>query len=140
MTPGLRRRFRGTPPKGFVPLAAALERLGAARQAVRERTGAGRLDSCRVTRGKARGLYVRLPDGDWLPMLRGLIGDGEEDGTPCPDRRRPCPLDADAADSRPARRRACLGCKGGIKNPSEAMPWEFPPPAQRSSIMKPSSR
>ncbi len=76
MTPTLRERFREAPPEGFVPLAVAMDRLGVTRQTVWERIKAGRLDSCHVTRGKTRGLYVRLPVEDELPLLRGLNGDG----------------------------------------------------------------
>ena len=75
MTPALRERFRTAAPEGFVPLAMAIDRLRVTRQTVWERIKAGELDSCHVTHGKRRGLYVRLPVEDEMPLLRRLIDD-----------------------------------------------------------------
>ena len=61
MTDELRARFRPQAPEGFVPVATATQRLGVTRQTIWNRIRAGQLESCHVTRGRRRGLHVRLP-------------------------------------------------------------------------------
>ena len=61
MTDELRARCRPQAPEGFVPVATAMQRLGVSRQTIWNRIRTGQLESCHVTRGRRRGLYVRLP-------------------------------------------------------------------------------
>ena len=77
LTPALRERFYAAAPEGFVSLAVAMDRLRVTRQTVWERIKVGKLESCHVTHGKMRGLYVRLPAEDEIPLLRGLTDDGD---------------------------------------------------------------
>ena len=69
MTEELRARLCETSPEGFVPVAVAMTRLGVSRQSIWNRIKSGELASCHVTHGKARGLYVQLPDEADLPLL-----------------------------------------------------------------------
>ena len=69
MTDGLRARFRPEVPAGFVPVATAVRRLRVTRQTIWARIRAGRLESCHVTHGSRRGLYVRLPEEPRLPLF-----------------------------------------------------------------------
>ena len=62
MTDDLRARFCASPPKGFVPVSVATRRLGVSRQTIWKRVRSGDLESCHVTYGKQKGLYIALPD------------------------------------------------------------------------------
>jgi DNA invertase Pin-like site-specific DNA recombinase/predicted DNA-binding transcriptional regulator AlpA len=62
MSDELRARFRPAVPAGFVPVATATRCLGVSRQTIWKRIQAGELASCHVTRGRQRGLYVRLAE------------------------------------------------------------------------------
>ena len=75
MTEELRARLCETSPEGFVPVAVAMTRLGVSRQSIWNRIKSGELASCHVTHGKARGLYVRLPDEADLPLFQALSQD-----------------------------------------------------------------
>ncbi len=75
MTADLRARFCAAPPEGFVPVAVAMTRLGVSRQTIWHRVRSDVLATCHVTHGKARGLYVRLPDEADLPLLQALSED-----------------------------------------------------------------
>ena len=84
MTDDFRSRFCPEPPDGFVPLAAAVARLGAGRQTIWKRMRAGRLQAVLLTRGKHRGLLVRIDPDEDMPLLSGpdradagRDGDGE---------------------------------------------------------------
>lgn len=72
LTDDFRSRFCPDPPDGFVPLATAVVRLGVSRQTIWKRMRAGKLQAVFVTRGRHRGLHVRItPDMD-MPLLSGL--------------------------------------------------------------------
>ena len=75
MTEELRARLCETSPEGFVPVAVAMTRLGVSRQSIWNRIKSAELASCHVTHGKARGLYVRLPDEADLPLFQALSQD-----------------------------------------------------------------
>ena len=76
MTDELRARCRPQAPEGFVPVATAMQRLGVTRQRIWNRIRTGRLESCHLTRGRRRGLYVRLP-APCLPLFETRTG-GQE--------------------------------------------------------------
>ncbi len=56
------RWFRTGPPPGYVRARVAERRLSLSRQSIWLHIKSGRLEACHVTRGKRRGLYVRIPD------------------------------------------------------------------------------
>jgi predicted DNA-binding transcriptional regulator AlpA len=60
ITDQLRARFRQTPPVGYVALREAMGILGISRQAVWKRVKRGELESTYVTRGRRKGLFVRV--------------------------------------------------------------------------------
>ena len=62
MTDALRARFCGTPPEDFVPLSIAIQRLRVSRQTTWNRIRSGALESCHVSRGKHKGVYIALTD------------------------------------------------------------------------------
>ena len=71
MTDDFRSRFCPEPPDGFVPLAAAVARLGAGRQTIWKRMRAGRLQAVLLTRGKHRGLLAGIDPDEDMPLLSG---------------------------------------------------------------------
>ena len=72
LTDDFRARFCPAPPDGSVPLATAVVRLGVSRQTIWKRMRAGTLQAVYVTRGRHRGLHVRIsPDMD-MPLLSRL--------------------------------------------------------------------
>ncbi len=76
MTDEVRSRFRPEVPAGFVSVATAKQRLGVTRQTIWNRVRAGQMESCHVTHGRQRGLYVRLPDPG-APLFEQLATDEE---------------------------------------------------------------
>ena len=76
MTDEVRGRFRPDGPEGFVPVATATRRLGVTRQTIWNRIRTGRMESCHVTRGRRRGLYVRLPEPS-APLFENPAADEE---------------------------------------------------------------
>ena len=76
MTDEVRGRFRPDGPEGFVPVATATRRLGVTRQTIWNRIRTCRMESCHVTRGRQRGLYVRLPEPS-APLFESPAADKE---------------------------------------------------------------
>ena len=72
MTDDFRSRFCPEPPDGFVPLATAIVRLGVSRQTIWKRMRAGKLQAVYLTRGKHRGLLVRIDPDEDMPLLTGF--------------------------------------------------------------------
>ena len=62
MNDAFRRKFLPEAPEGFVPLQHAMKLLKLSRQTPWQRAVDGDLETCHVTHGARRGLYVRLPD------------------------------------------------------------------------------
>ena len=73
LTDDFRSRFCPTPPDGFVPLATAVRRLGVTRQTIWKRMRTGQLQAIYVTRGRHRGLHVRIDPEMETPLLPGLV-------------------------------------------------------------------
>ena len=71
MTDDLCSRFCPEPPVGFVPLAAAVARLGVSRQTIWKRMRAGKLQATILTRGKHRGLLAGIDPDENMPLLSG---------------------------------------------------------------------
>jgi len=64
ITPELRARFATEPPDGYVPLADAVLRLGVTRQTVLQRVKRGELDAVQITKGRRKGLMIKLPEAE----------------------------------------------------------------------------
>ena len=80
LTDDFRSRSCPDPPDGFVPLTTAVVRLGFSRQTIWKRMRAGKLPVVYVTRGRHRGLHVRItPDMD-MPLVSGLDWDRHRAG------------------------------------------------------------
>jgi predicted DNA-binding transcriptional regulator AlpA len=60
LTDEVRRRFVPEVPDGFVPLAEAANALGVARQTVLHRVQRGELEAVQVTKGRRKGLRIRV--------------------------------------------------------------------------------
>ena len=72
LTDDFRSRFCPAPPDGFVALTTAVVRLGVSRQTIWKRMRTGKVQAIYVTRGRHRGLHIRIsPDMD-MPLLSGL--------------------------------------------------------------------
>jgi len=67
MTDELRSRFVEQPPEGFVPVVDAMRVLGVSRQTVLQRVKRGELQAVHVSRGRRKGLRIKVSDG--LPSL-----------------------------------------------------------------------
>lgn len=67
MTDELRSRFVEQPPEGFVPVVDAMRVLGVSRQTVLQRVKRGELQAVHVSRGRRKGLRIKVSDG--LPNL-----------------------------------------------------------------------
>ena len=67
MTDELRSRFVEQPPVGYVPMVDAMRILGVSRQTVLQRVKRGELQAVHVSRGRRKGLRIKVPDA--LPGL-----------------------------------------------------------------------
>lgn len=68
LTEEMKARFNADPGEGFLPMREAMRALGVSRQTVLQRVKRGDLDAVHVTRGKQKGLYIRV-----LPEETGLF-------------------------------------------------------------------
>lgn len=75
MTDELRARYVEDPPSGYVPIVDAMRMLGVSRQTVLQRVKRGELESIHVSRGRRKGLRIKVPDA-----LPGLFDRGSADG------------------------------------------------------------
>jgi DNA invertase Pin-like site-specific DNA recombinase len=62
LTDDLRRRFVDQIPDGYLPMRAAIDRLGVSRQTVLQRVKRGELAAVHVRSGKRKGLCIRVVD------------------------------------------------------------------------------
>lgn len=62
MTDELRARFVEDAPKGYVPIVDAMRTLSVSRQTVLQRVKRGELDAVHVSRGRRKGLRIKVPD------------------------------------------------------------------------------
>lgn len=60
LTEDLKARFNADPGEGFLPMREAMRALGVSRQTVLQRVKRGDLDAVHVTRGKQKGLYIKV--------------------------------------------------------------------------------
>jgi hypothetical protein len=67
ITEELRSRFVEQPPQGYVPMVDAMRILGVSRQTVLQRVKRGELEAVHVSRGRRKGLRIKVPDA--LPGL-----------------------------------------------------------------------
>lgn len=67
MTDELRAQFVEQPPDGYVPIVDAMRILGVSRQTVLHRVKRGELEAVHVSRGRRKGLRIKVPDA--LPDL-----------------------------------------------------------------------
>lgn len=67
ITPALRELFVEQPPDGYVPMVDAMRALGVSRQTVLQRVKRGDLAAVHLSRGRRKGLRIKLPDA--LPGL-----------------------------------------------------------------------
>jgi DNA invertase Pin-like site-specific DNA recombinase len=67
MTDELRTRFVEKGPDGYVPIVDAMRILGVSRQTVLQRVKRGELNAVHVSRGRRKGLRIKVPDS--LPGL-----------------------------------------------------------------------
>jgi len=67
ITEALRALFVEQPPEGYVPMADATRILGVSRQTVLQRVKRGELEAVQVSRGRRKGLRIKVPDA--LPGL-----------------------------------------------------------------------
>lgn len=68
LTDELRARFVAAAPAGFVPLVDAMRCLGVSRQTVWQRVKRGELTAMHVSRGKRKGLFIKVIN-DPLPLF-----------------------------------------------------------------------
>jgi DNA invertase Pin-like site-specific DNA recombinase len=68
ITDELRSRFIQETPQGYVPLLDAMRILGVSRQTVLQRVKLGRLEARHVSRGRRKGLCIKILD-DQMPLL-----------------------------------------------------------------------
>ena len=62
MTDKLRTRYVEDAPQGYVPIVDAMRILGISRQTVLQRVKRGELDSIHVSRGRRKGLRIKVPN------------------------------------------------------------------------------
>lgn len=60
LTPALEARFLLEPPSGYIPMLTALTGLGMPRQAMVHKIKAGELDAVFVTKGRNKGIYIKM--------------------------------------------------------------------------------
>jgi len=70
ITDDLRTRFAEKAPQGYVPIVDAMRILGVSRQTVLQRVKRGELRAVHVSRGRRKGLRIKVPDA-----LPGLFDD-----------------------------------------------------------------
>ena len=75
VTAELRSRYLQQAPEGYVPLVDAMRILGVSRQTVLQRVKRGELQAAHVSRGRRKGLRIKVPDA-----LPGLFGHEPTDG------------------------------------------------------------
>ena len=75
MTEDLRARFVGQPPEGYVAMVDAMRILGVSRQTVLQRVKRGELEAVHVSRGRRKGLRIKVP-----AALPGLFDAQPTDG------------------------------------------------------------
>jgi len=75
VTEELRSRFLEEAPEGYVPLVDAMRILGVSRQTVLQRVKHGKLQAVHVSRGRRKGLRIKVPEA-----LSGLFDHGSTDG------------------------------------------------------------
>ncbi|MBN1857978.1 recombinase family protein [Candidatus Bipolaricaulota bacterium] len=68
VTEELRARFAPEAPEGYVPLVDAMRILGVSRQTVLQRVKRGQLEALHITRGRRKGLYVKILDAQ-IPLF-----------------------------------------------------------------------
>jgi DNA invertase Pin-like site-specific DNA recombinase len=68
VTEELRARFAPEAPEGYVPLVDAMRILGVSRQTVLQRVKRGQLEALHITRGRRKGLYVKILDAQ-MPLF-----------------------------------------------------------------------
>jgi len=62
LTDDLRARYTEQAPDGYVPIVDAMRHLGVSRQTVLQRVKRGELHALHVSRGRRKGLRIKLPE------------------------------------------------------------------------------
>jgi DNA invertase Pin-like site-specific DNA recombinase len=75
VTDELRSRFVEEAPDGYVPMVDAMRVLGVSRQTVMQRVKRGQLEAVHVSRGRRKGLRIKVPDS-----IPGLFDEQPTDG------------------------------------------------------------
>ena len=60
LTDDVTAKFNGDAGEGFMPMAEAMRALGVSRQTVLQRVKRGELEACHVTKGKQKGLRIKV--------------------------------------------------------------------------------
>ena len=60
LTDNLKARFNAEPGEGFLPMREAIRALGVSRQTVLQRVKRGELEAVHVTRGRQKGLRIKV--------------------------------------------------------------------------------
>jgi excisionase family DNA binding protein len=60
LSEGLKARFNGEAGEGFLPMREAIRALGVSRQTVLQRVKRGELEAVHVTRGRQKGLRIKV--------------------------------------------------------------------------------